>query len=346
MCRLWLIAFLTAGCFAARGAAADDQLNLVVEAHSSAMARMQSVYFKMTVNQDRPHLPPKFNCEYWRTGEAQAIHSFEAGIRIDTYLSPHRIVAVVRDRDRRTGSPAPVATVMANTPPVALSYSPWREALCGFNSDRGPGSLGLKEYVSSMKSPLLSRRGGFSVINSADGGSTIVIDPDANYMIRSIKSTFIVPYASGNSSTQTTSQEVTEFTEVIPGLFFPKKTTLIQIVDGKQVATSVAQFSDVKINSPIDPKTIEPQYPPNTLVSDRIKGLEYKVDESGRQIGQAVPLETRAAGIVTASTAQEYSTATLEEPRRDGWWLLPAGLATFCVVLAVMAIRYGRANRA
>lgn len=316
--------------------ASGSDLQKAVDAHTAAVARIESLQLNMTVTQNFPGLPPKESYHYWRLGDRQRIRSAAAGGAVDGYIDPDRIISLGTKRDSKTGHPA-MASMHANVAPVALSSSPWREALLGLNSDKGPGSLTLREFVRTRGNISCVTEGRFVTLKSGDaatgaGEVTIVLDKSHNYLISSIEIRDRKTFANGVTHDYHTAHTVTAFAEPTPGCHFPVSTRIVRKVDGVQRAEALSQFDSVRINAKIEPATLVPRYPRGTFMRDYIQGMQYTVDENGQPTSTPVKLQTAAvlSGPPRKGGGEGgdgVGGATEDEPSRRAWWLIPGSLS-------------------
>jgi hypothetical protein len=81
--------------------------------------------------------------------------------------------------------------------------------------------------------------------------------------------------------TLTDSQEALAFAEIAPGIFFPARTETKSLVDGRVVRHWQTQFGKIEVNREFRNPAPELQFPPKTLVADRVNGKAYTVGEDG-----------------------------------------------------------------
>lgn len=78
-------------------------------------------------------------------------------------------------------------------------------------------------------------------------------------------------------------------------------------------------------------------------LTDRIEGKVYKVDVTGKPIGEKRPMLVAAPIPVSPDApANSPRAETREEPGRSGWWLLPASMTILGVSGALLLVRRWR----
>lgn len=143
----------------------------------------------------------------------------------------------------------------------------------------------------------------------------ILFDSTVNYLIRQ------VAYTESNYRKE---EEVLEFKEYQPGLFFPVQADgRSQILPGEAKLTEhKTKFSNVQINQPLPKNIFYFRYPHSVIVGDAIRGCEYRVDAEGNQISQETPYGREPPPPGNDWDAQAFGTETHEEPRPWSHWII------------------------
>ncbi len=96
-------------------------------------------------------------------------------------------------------------------------------------------------------------------LSHARADLTIDFDPSVNYLARVVVARSKLEGGAGKPALE---QEVTEFSEVAPGVYYPTKVQCVNPVTREQ--TWGIEFSDIKVNEPIAPETMTFQFPPRS----------------------------------------------------------------------------------
>lgn len=155
-------------------------------------------------------------------------------------------------------------------------------------------------------------------------------DPNVNYLVRK------EVYSLGSYVRE---QEVVQFKESAPGLFFPE-----QVSGRSKDSTSSTLLSEIRVNQPLPAGVFNFRYPHGVYLSDGIKGVSYRVDIEGNPISAATP---HARGPLPPRSDAESSTLrteTEEEPRSLTRWILPFALVILASAGVVAVIRRWRAR--
>lgn len=145
----------------------------------------------------------------------------------------------------------------------------------------------------------------------------IYFDPAVNYLIRQ------VIYTEQNYRRE---DEILEFKEHQPGLFFPELTAgRSQVLPSEaKYSEHKTKFSDIQINQPLSKDFFNFKYPHGVFLSDSIRGCEYRVDADGNQISQATPLGREPPPPGNAGDVKhDFGAETQTEPRTLSHWILP-----------------------
>lgn len=167
-------------------------------------------------------------------------------------------------------------------------------------------------------------------VNLPKRRSEIWVDPKRNYLvvkcIREQKdSDYVIECISAR--------------EVKPGIFFPTVLESRRVREGKPTLQRTFQVLELRVNDPIDPKVFEWTFPRGTSVSDREKGVLYKIGKDGQPLAKTYPLPTPAKPADVSPRSIRYQTG---DPRGElsGWvfWGI-MGLAAAIVVAIAWRVR-------
>lgn len=144
----------------------------------------------------------------------------------------------------------------------------------------------------------------------------IYFDPNVNYLARKIAYTYPTHYWE---------EEVLEFKEHKPGLYFPERCAgSSQILPSKTVGYECnTRFTDIQINQPLPKDIFHFKYPQGVFLFDAIQGMQYQVDTEGNPISQPTPYGHEPPPPGKDGDAQVFGTETHEEPRPLSRWILP-----------------------
>jgi hypothetical protein len=111
----------------------------------------------------------------------------------------------------------------------------------------------------------------------------ILLDGQVNYLVRK------TVYIARHDKVTRREDEVVDFKEFAPGIFFPIRVAGRFEMDGKMWSTVTAEISDVAINQPLPRDIFAFRFPEGIILSDAIAGSTYYVDSEGNRISPAVP---------------------------------------------------------
>jgi hypothetical protein len=153
-------------------------------------------------------------------------------------------------------------------------------------------------------------------------------DPSVNYLIR--KAAYDTSSSNGNYRRE---EEVVDFKECEPGVFYPERVLGRSEEDGKPYSTSESRLSDIHVNEAIPKSIFHLTYPNGVYLSDGIKGTRYRVDAQGNQISEGIPL-TRGPAAPIPGDRPPAGSETQAEPGSAMRWILPISL----LVLAMASV--------
>lgn len=112
-----------------------------------------------------------------------------------------------------------------------------------------------------------------------DVTQTLWFDPEKNYIVVKLTRQGTKP------SKPLSETEIVETAELVPGLFFPVKCRGRTSQNDQTVSEKLVVLTNVQVNKKIPKELFRLPVPTGTLISDRILGKEYRVDEDWRPIG-------------------------------------------------------------
>jgi len=123
---------------------------------------------------------------------------------------------------------------------------------------------------------------------------------------------------------------VERFEEPSPGVFFPTKSTVLQLSDGKVRSKASCTLSDLHINEPLPASQFTLEIPPGTRMSDTIQGIIYTTSANGPVPGSVTPSHPPVSfpppSSRSSSEEEPYTTQTEREPMSWGRAVLFASL--------------------
>jgi hypothetical protein len=101
----------------------------------------------------------------------------------------------------------------------------------------------------------------------------IYFDPALNYLVR--KTIYSCPGPKGNFRRE---DEVVQFKECAPGLFFPERLVGRSGPEGDFDFHHTTEISDIRVNEPLPPDIFRFRYPHGVYLTDSVREAEYQVD--------------------------------------------------------------------
>jgi hypothetical protein len=181
-------------------------------------------------------------------------------------------------------------------------------------------------------------------VSHARADLTIDFDPSVNHLARVVTSKSKL---AGAPDKPPPVQEVTEFTEVSPGVYYPTQVRCIVPATGDESWTY--QFANVRVNQPVPPEALSLRFPARIHVMDKVRGGVYVTDAGGEPTAVArgsdgQPL-TLGSGLSPGAVADEPEFPSSEEPPPQSRWVLPAAVALLVVGIGVRAAQVIRRRR-
>jgi hypothetical protein len=166
----------------------------------------------------------------------------------------------------------------------------------------------------------------------------VYFDPAVNYLVRKV-----IYVDEGSKGPFRREDEVLQFKECAPGLYFPEK-----IEGWSGTATNrdfhyVTVISDIRLNQPLPDDVFHFNFPNGVYLSDGIRGTNYRVGSKGNRISPEIPFGKIPPPPVGAVAQVVPGSETQEEPKPITRWILP--LSVGILVLAAIAALVRRWRR-
>jgi hypothetical protein len=293
-----------------------NPLDAVREGHARSREAIYSLYakavFLANYHGNPPRPPTRYSAEWWQDGESfRAKEVMLDGREGDKSALESRFERVWRNgrakvlsQHSKGGKAAQAQGTIGRTDDLSTAISPWSWGLFELK-DGVPFMEALRDsekYVASVALEDVAGRSLIRVQFKAEGPMvrTAWFDAGVNYLVRKIRNE--------NSDTGLKrEQEITEFREALPGIFFPIRAAGRSANRAGQLTLeSIAEVKVLRVNETIDSSVFELAFPKGTAVADEIKGIRY-VAEDDEQPGTAVPaspLPPKASGRVQYATGQ------------------------------------------
>jgi outer membrane lipoprotein-sorting protein len=352
-----LVSFLS---FSAAQAMGDEELiQLVRDAHRAARESIQTfsgrVEFALTMYDkqgSKPSLKHSCSSQFWLSPRAMRAKISENNENTDSLWDNSVRRSVIRTEIG--GQPAAAAARDAFMHRHGTRCDPFVRGLLVFNppntSDFVPFEE-LLERATKLKKVERKQVGDKELIlvqlffdkskkSDASISVDIYFDSGVNYLVRHVTYNFL-------DSNYRWDDEVLEFKEHKPSLFFPERMTgSSQLLTNKAKGyDSTTRFSDVQINQPLPGDIFNFKYPHGVSLRDNIRGSEYRVDADGNPISQQIPYVHEPPPPGSAGDVPIPGTETQEEPQSATRWILPISLGIL-IVGGVAAFRRRRRTQA
>jgi hypothetical protein len=174
----------------------------------------------------------------------------------------------------------------------------------------------------------------------------VFFDPAVNYLVRKV--VYTTPGPKGRIRQE---QEVTQFKECAPGVFFPERAKGSSGLEGTSANNDSALFnefsvlfSDIHVNEPLPDDIVRFRYPDGIILSDAIRGTTYRVDSEGNRISDETPFGKIPPPPEGELAASPLGTETREEPWPTTWWILPVSLGLLIFGSALYLVRRWRTS--
>jgi hypothetical protein len=166
----------------------------------------------------------------------------------------------------------------------------------------------------------------------------IQFDPAVNYLVRRVSYT-----TSGEKGRMCRENEITEFKECTPGVFFPERARGSTVTEGgKPFFTYSVVLSDIQVNEPLPDEVFRFRYPEGIILTDGIRGTSYRVDAEGNPISPETPMGTVPPPAEGEPALHPPGHETREEPRPASRWILPVSLGMLALGGILFVVRRRR----
>ncbi len=168
----------------------------------------------------------------------------------------------------------------------------------------------------------------------------IHFDPQVNYLVSKI-----IGVATDSNGRYRREDEVLQFKECAPGLYFPERLAGRSGRDGNFDFNHTTTISEIRVNQPLPDGVFRFRYPHGIYLTDSIRGTSYRVDPDGNRIGPETPLGT--VPPLAAGEELERGSESVEEPKTITRWILPVSIGVLALAgVAAVVRRWRRATTA
>lgn len=184
-------------------------------------------------------------------------------------------------------------------------------------------------------------------LSHARADLTIDFDPAVNYLARvvGLRSKLI-----DEAGKPVPEQEVTEFAEVAPGVYYPTKVRCLDPATGGP-GWSI-EHTDIQVNQPIPTESLALKFPPRIKVLDKQRGGAFMTDAAGEPTRPAIDKNGRPLLLATGDDPA-IRPDDPEMPARPSRseagsltrWVLPAALALLGTGVVLAVVRQARQGR-
>jgi len=166
----------------------------------------------------------------------------------------------------------------------------------------------------------------------------IYFDPTVNYLVKK------TVYTIHGKSDYVREDEITDFTECSPGLFFPRNAAGRSGAPENWTLTTKSVLSEIRVNQALPADTFRIRFPHNVIMTDAIRGTRYRIDSNGNRISEETPYANVKSipppGVDPSDDPPHVETR--EEPRSWTRWILPISVAILVAGLIAAHIRRRR----
>lgn len=164
----------------------------------------------------------------------------------------------------------------------------------------------------------------------------VQFDPQVNYLVRRVS--YTATFKGGKLYRE---DEVVEFKEFDPGIFFPVSARGRSGPDGKTWDFNyTTTFSDVQVNQRLPDSIFHLRFPAGVTLADSIRRSSYRVDAEGNRISPETP--DRGSGIIPPPVGNldvEGGMESQEEPRALSKLILPVSLCLAVLGMVGLVVR-------
>ncbi len=332
---------------------ADDLLDSVRQAHRASIESIRTMSCRTSLVYN-PKVPGgNEQGEYWRDGNVvRCKYSSDGGLKCDVFIKNGLRKSTDKIPPEMYGLTG-TATITGSVTDTNkhLNCDPYLFGLIMF-----PGKTRLhipfEEFLSETNKVNFVRRvddkGRPLVlvdVSHARGRLEIWFDPAVNYLVRRR-----VLWSSTIENLVLSDQEVMEFQEGSPGIYFPKvvKTTANRH-DSPDKQRLTATFSNLQINRPISPEAMTFKFAEGLKVIDTVLNQVKVADANGEPTKPALTEDgepiTLLPGLLVSQSPEEAPRATQQESESWTRWLLPASLGVFGLGAVISVSQWWRKRK-
>ncbi len=335
--RNWLVALCIVGLpISVRAEDEGELLALVKAGHRSAQESIHTLSCTVRFEKGFPTLQLAAEGKYWHSFDRARIQQeTPTGTEDYYYLRRESEVRNVTRNRPRTGQPEwSAGREFINHMPRELDV--WRHMFLEFDL-YSQGAKGTPRVQRERVDGRDCVRVTMTVLRGVESQVEFWFDVGRNYLI----------WKRVVSAKEFRSEdEIVEFIEPQPGVFFPTKRVAKSFRGREQNIQAVITLSNVRINEPIAKAVFElPRVPSGTMCSDLIKKQLYPIDETWQQVpgSRAEPYDQVA--VPYGSPGQTGFTAqSTAEGRSWTYWIAPASLAVLALAGAAWLYRRYRSR--
>lgn len=318
------------------------------------------VEFTNTVIGDgtRPPLKQSASGLYWYSPDAIRLEAIDKEAEKETerfvYVWKDGIRRVIDETEQSSGTQKS-AGIQAYPNRFLHRCDGWFRALFAFQQPLTTGAIQFEQVVAKAvavkkvqrtslrgKEMVLARLSFEGRLKGVETEADFYFDPTVNYLVR--KHTY---RTFGPSSEAVNEEEVLEYKECVPGLYFPVRTAGQSYSNGKLWTTREATISDVRLNEKLPDRIFQLPFPAGIQVGDLVRGESYYIDAAGNPISKPIKLST--APVPPPPLPEGHipvpGTESLEEPGGITRWLLPVSLSMLVLAAVAAALRRWRTRK-
>ncbi len=243
---------------------------------------------------DHPKKEPFQNGKYWRSGKTVRVQEGKLGAGTDDYLMKGGEIRQIGRWDWKNRRPTYFRAYRSPSTDFFCICDVWAEMAIEF-SVLGNRQISYKQFLSentTLKScrsvSLNGRKCNQLSLDRVDHRGTVSTfdiwhDLGYNYMIAKIEIT-------DTKTLEKHSTTLSDFRELYPGIYFPHCAERIEHTSSGAIKNGrTTTINNAFVNQPIKPADLSlPDFPSGTLLTDRIRGVEGKIDSDWQMIGQII----------------------------------------------------------
>lgn len=344
--------------------ATDESGELLATAtsgHRTTVESIETLYTKIQVGLGREGKAPNSTCSalYWRDRDVVRLRETKSDGTVSEYKRDQGAVSLLFDQPRADINPKAknVGMLIAKDGGSAVETDAWDRALLTLPVLRSNENIfprySLAEAARQMRvrSCSWAERNGHKVVEIRLRGAVetaerrfemdyaVYLDPNVNWLAREIR----LQVQSPKLPDWDCAFVVAGFVEAAPSIYFPTSVRATYKMDGAEPVLHTAEFGETVINKrPKLPFSLDLPIPKNGVyVTDRIKGVTYQSDATGRPVG--TPGVLREVPPLPTPPADPDMKANGGASRLFAW---VAAAAAATAVLVYLVRRHLRGRRA